>query len=90
MEEVAADMLAVYGVFIEPEVDDFGPLSGPRFLSLAQRLPYYPGAVRGVLTREIRKRDTETAEIGTALTPDMLASGIGGANINYKRTVVEE
>lgn len=88
MEEVASDMLAFHGVYLEPECGQYGPLSGPRFFSLADRLAYYRGAVRGALEAIVARREPEpeAAGGGTDLTPEMMASGVMAGKIGYRRT----
>lgn len=46
LDDIASDLSAVHRVWIEPEVGDYGRLSGPAFFRLVERLHHHRGSVR--------------------------------------------
>ena len=87
MEEVVSDMSAVHHLLMEPEAGDYAGLSGARFLKLAERLVHYPGAVRGVARIQAHQAELRRPpDVGTAVTPEMLAAGAFAGKIAYRRT----
>lgn len=89
MEDIASDMSAIHRVWIAPECNDYGNLTGPRFLSLANRLRHYPGILRDKTMAQLATAQEHTESTGTDVTPDMLAGGMLAGTVKYEREEVK-
>lgn len=59
-EDVASDLSVFHRIFDPDELD------GPRYFSLAERLAYYAGAVKGVLAAERVRQQRERPQMAVA------------------------
>lgn len=68
-EDVVSDFSAIH------RVDDPLSLPSPRFFSLAQRLPAYPGAVQAAMRVQVMEaqRELQPAQTGAPMNDDVAA-----------------
>jgi hypothetical protein len=68
MRDIESDLSAIHGIWIDPDRNEWGGLSAPRFFRLVWRLPAYEGAMRAQILAETREEQGRHERIG--LTPD--------------------